>query len=176
MSTASNATKPVAPLSVPPLAADLDAGLRRLKLATIRRTVPELLITAKTQPWTPEEVPRTLVETELAARDPTNVVNRLKVFDCLSSLEWIRTQQNLAIIGATGTGKSHTLIGLGVAAIHAGRKVRYFTAADLVETLYRGLADNSILDRLHHATVVITDGQSYRMKDAQHRKEKFQPN
>ena len=30
----------------------------------------------------------------------------------------------------------------------------------------------SILDRLlHHATVVITDGQSYRMKDAQHRKE-----
>jgi hypothetical protein len=27
----------------------------------------------------------------------------------------------------------------------------------------------SILDRfLHHATVVITDGQSYRMKDAQH--------
>ena len=31
----------------------------------------------------------------------------------------------------------------------------------------------SILDRLlHHATVVITDGQSYRMKDAQHRKEK----
>ena len=30
----------------------------------------------------------------------------------------------------------------------------------------------SILDRLlHHATVVITDGPSYRMKDAQHRKE-----
>jgi len=29
----------------------------------------------------------------------------------------------------------------------------------------------SILDRLlHHATVVITDGDSYRMKDAQHRK------
>jgi DNA replication protein DnaC len=132
------------------------------------------------------------------------------------------------------------LIGLGIAAIHAGHKARYFTAADLVETLYRGLADNtvgkiiesllrvdliildelgfaplddtatqllfrlvagayerrslaiashwpfeqwrrflpeqttavSILDRLlHHATVVITDGQSYRMKDAQHRKE-----
>ena len=35
----------------------------------------------------------------------------------------------------------------------------------------------SILDRLlHHATVVITDGQSYRMKDAQHRKENAQPN
>ena len=34
----------------------------------------------------------------------------------------------------------------------------------------------SILDRLlHHATVVITDGDSYRMKDAQHRKGNPQP-
>ena len=143
-------------------------------------------------------------------------------------------QQNRAIIGPAGTGKSHTLTGLGTAAIHAGLKVRYFTA-DLVEALYRGLADNtvgkiiesllrvdliildelgfapvndtgtqllfrlvagayerrslaigshwpfeqwgwflpkqttavSILDRLlHRATVVITDGDSYRMKDA----------
>jgi len=151
-----------------------------------------------------------------------------------------RTQLLQSVAFTAGTGKSHTLIGLGVAAIHAGHKVRYFTAADLVETLYRGLADNtvgkiieslfrvdliildelgfaplddtgtqllfrlvagayerrslaiashwpfeqwgrflpeqttavSILDRLlHHATVVITDGQSYRMKDAQHRKE-----
>ena len=27
---------------------------------------------------------------------------------------------------------------------HAGHRVRYFTAAELVETLYRGLADNSV--------------------------------
>jgi hypothetical protein len=70
--------KPIAPPSVPPLAADLDAGLRRLKLAAVRRTAPEVLITAKTQRWTPEEVLRTLVETELAARDASNIVNRLK--------------------------------------------------------------------------------------------------
>jgi hypothetical protein len=159
--------KPAPPLSVPGLAADLDAGLRRLKLAAIRRTAPEVLITAKTQRWTPEEVLRTLVETELAARDASNIVNRLKaagfpvaktldsfdvaassiqpkVFDYLSSLEWVRAQSNLAIIGPAGTGKSHTLIGLGIAAIHAGHKVRYFTAADLVETLYRGMADNTV--------------------------------
>ena len=41
--TPAKATKPVAPLSVPQLAADLDAGLRRLKLAAIRRTAPEVL-------------------------------------------------------------------------------------------------------------------------------------
>ncbi len=33
----------------PPLAAGIAAGLRRLKLATIRQIAPELLITAKTQ-------------------------------------------------------------------------------------------------------------------------------
>jgi IstB-like ATP binding protein len=42
------------------------------------------------------------------------------------------------------TGKTHTLIALGVAAVEAGHRVRYFTATDLVETLYRGLADNSV--------------------------------
>ena len=55
--TSAKATKPVAPLSVPELPADLDAGLRRLELAAIRRTAPEVLQTAKTQRWTPEEVP-----------------------------------------------------------------------------------------------------------------------
>ena len=76
-----------------------------------------------------------LVETELAARDASNIANRLKaagfpvtktlesfdigassippkVFDYLSSLEWIRAQANLAIIGPAGSGKSHTLFGL----------------------------------------------------------------
>jgi len=46
--------------------------------------------------------------------------------------------------GQAGTGKSHTLIALGHAAVAAGHRVRYFTAAELVETLYRGLADNSV--------------------------------
>ena len=83
-----------------------------------------------------------------------------KTFDYLSSLEWIRAQANLAIIGPAGTGKSHTLIGLGIAAIHAGHKVRYFTAADLVETLYRGLADNTvgkIIESLLRVDLIILD-------------------
>ncbi len=78
--TTTTDTKPVAPKkTIPPLAADLDAGgLRRLKLATVRRTAPEVLLTAKTQRWTPEEVLRTLVEAEIAARDASNTANRLK--------------------------------------------------------------------------------------------------
>ncbi|CAO5227912.1 IS21-like element helper ATPase IstB [Frankia sp. AgKG'84/4] len=153
--------------TVPPLAADLDTALRRLRLGAIRRLAPDLLITAKTQRWTPEEVLRTLLEAEITSRDASNTANRLKAagfpvvktlddldrtvstippgtLDYLASLEWIRAAENLALVGPAGTGKTHTLIGLGVAAVHAGHKVRYHTAADLVETLYRGLADNSI--------------------------------
>ena len=52
-------------------------------------------------------------------------------------------QENLCLVGPAGTGKSHVLVSLGISAVHAGHKVRYSTAADLADTLYRGLADNS---------------------------------
>jgi DNA replication protein DnaC len=65
-------------------------------------------------------------------------------FDYLASLEWVRAAENVCLIGPAGTGKSHVLVALGVAAVVAGHRVRYFTAAELVETLYRGLADNSV--------------------------------
>jgi DNA replication protein DnaC len=65
-------------------------------------------------------------------------------FDYLASLEWVRAIENLALVGPAGTGKSHTLIAVGAASVQAGHRVRYFTAADLVETLYRAMADNSV--------------------------------
>ena len=79
MTTTAKEIKPVAPPSVPQLAADLDAGLRRLKLAAIRRTAPEVLLTAKTQRWTPEEVlsRRTYHETHSAyLGDPSVTVGQ----------------------------------------------------------------------------------------------------
>jgi hypothetical protein len=45
--------------TAPPLGPELLAGLRRLKLATIRAQAPEVLQTARTQRWAPEEVLRT---------------------------------------------------------------------------------------------------------------------
>lgn len=247
--------------AAPPLAPDLVAGLRRLKLAAIRQLAPELLITAKTQRWAPEELLRTLIEAEITAREASNAATRMKnaafpvtktldeldrsvcsipgpTLDYLASLEWITAKENLCLVGPAGTGKSHVLVSLGISAVHAGHKVRYFTAADLVDTLYRGLADNSagkvienllrndlilvdevgfapldntaaqllfrlvsaayerralgvashwpfdqwgrflpehttavsLLDRLlHHANVIVTDGDSYRMRQARAR-------
>jgi DNA replication protein DnaC len=244
-----------APAALP---ADLESGLRRLRLGAMRRLAPELLVTAKTQRWSPEEFLRTLIEAEVASRDESNARERLKsagfpvtktidefdlngssvkpaTFAYLTSLEWIAARENVCLVGPAGTGKSHLLVALGHAAVDAGRRVRYFTAAELVETLYRGLADNSVgrvientlradlilideigfaplddtgaqlffrlvagayerrslgigshwpfedwgrfipehttavslLDRLlHHAVIVPTDGESYRMKEA----------
>jgi DNA replication protein DnaC len=62
----------------PALAPDLVDGLRRLKLAAMRQLAPELLQTAKTQRWAPEELLRTLIEAEIAARDASNARTRLK--------------------------------------------------------------------------------------------------
>jgi len=245
----------------PPLAPDLVAGLKRLKLRRIREIAPETLLAAKTQRWAPEELLRTFVEAEMAARDEANVAARLRAagfpvrktleefalaqssvpratYDYLASLEWIGSAENVCLLGPAGTGKSHLLVGLGHAAVEAGHRVRYLSAAELVEALYRGMADNSVgkqiaallradlvivdevgfaplddtgtqllfrfvaaayerrslgvashwpfdqwgrflpehttavsmLDRLlHHATVVVTEGESYRMKEARSR-------
>ena len=62
----------------PALPADIEAGLRRLRLRAMRSLSPELLVTAKTQRWKPEEFLRTLVEAEIASRDASNAANRLQ--------------------------------------------------------------------------------------------------
>ena len=55
--------------AAPALTPDPVTGLRRLKLDKVQRIAPEVLHTAKVQRWNPEEVLRTLVEAEIAARD-----------------------------------------------------------------------------------------------------------
>jgi DNA replication protein DnaC len=110
--------------ATPPLAPDLAAGLRRLKLAAMRQLAPELLITAKTQRWAPEELLRTLIDAELAARDASNARTRMKsaafpviktlaeldrsacsipgpTLDYLASLEWVTAAENLCLVGPT---------------------------------------------------------------------------
>ena len=42
----------------------------------------------------------------------------------LASCDWIKTGQPLCLIGDSGTGKSHLLIGLGTAAAEAGYRLK----------------------------------------------------
>ena len=59
---------------------------------------------------------------------------------------WVAAGQPCCLIGDSGTGKSHLLIGLGTAAAENGYRVRYTTAAALVNELVEA-ADDKTLSR-----------------------------
>ena len=62
----------------------------------------------------------------------------------LASAAWVTAGQPLCLIGDSGTGKSHLLIGLGTAAAENGCKVRYVTAAALVNELAEAADDRQL--------------------------------
>jgi DNA replication protein DnaC len=64
----------------------------------------------------------------------------------LARCAWVAAGQPLCLIGDSGTGKSHLLIGLGIAAAETGHRVRYTTAAALVNELVEA-ADEKTLSR-----------------------------
>ena len=65
----------------------------------------------------------------------------------LARCQWVAAGQPLCLIGDSGTGKSHLLIGLGTAAAEQGYRVRYVTAAALVNELAEA-ADDRMLTRV----------------------------
>jgi len=65
----------------------------------------------------------------------------------LASGAWIDAGQPVVALGDSGTGKTHLLIGLGLAACEQGRRVRYATTAALVNELAEA-ADNRQLSRI----------------------------
>lgn len=58
----------------------------------------------------------------------------------LATGTWVASGVPVCLIGDSGTGKSHLLIGLGIAAAEAGHRVRYVLASRLVNELAE--ADN----------------------------------
>jgi DNA replication protein DnaC len=64
----------------------------------------------------------------------------------LTALAWVTAGEPVVLIGDPGTGKSHLLIGLGMAACEEGLRVRYVTAAGLVNELAEA-ADEKVLAR-----------------------------
>jgi DNA replication protein DnaC len=61
-------------------------------------------------------------------------LNRHKVLD-LARGEYIGRHENVALIGSIGTGKTHIAIALGLAACEQGYRVRFYTAAGLINAL-----------------------------------------
>lgn len=69
------------------------------------------------------------------------------VIATLASGKYMDAGEPIVVLGDSGTGKSHLLIGLGVAACEQGRRVRYATAAQLVNELAEA-ADERRLSRI----------------------------
>ena len=53
----------------------------------------------------------------------------------LASGAYLKAGEPVVLVGDSGTGKTHLLIGLGLAACEEGRRVRYVTTAQLVNEL-----------------------------------------
>ena len=61
-------------------------------------------------------------------------LNRHKVLQ-LARGEYVGRHENVALIGSIGTGKTHIAIALGLAACEQGHRVRFYTAASLINAL-----------------------------------------
>ncbi|MCL2317265.1 MAG: IS21-like element helper ATPase IstB [Actinomycetia bacterium] len=169
--------------AAPPLPADIDQLLRRLRLPHIRRHAPDVLATAKAQRWDPAEVLKALLAEEAAGRDRSALATRRaaagfpsgKTFDgwdpalssipaptqqALRTLEWIHRRENLVVCGPSGTGKTFLLEALGQQAVHTGLHVAWFTLESLGALLRRHRADDTIskaMARVLRADLVVID-------------------
>ncbi|HET9005814.1 MAG TPA: IS21-like element helper ATPase IstB [Actinomycetes bacterium] len=142
----------------------IDAACRTLHLPTIRDRAPEAIAAAERGRHTYAALLAELLLAECDTRDERRRARRvheagfprpkrLDDFDTnanpninpatlamLATGDWVRTGTPVCLLGDSGTGKSHLLIGLGTAAAEAGHRVRYVLASRLVNELAE--ADN----------------------------------
>jgi DNA replication protein DnaC len=90
-------------------------------------------------------------------------VPKLKVLE-LAGGDWIEQRTNICLVGNAGTGKTHLAIALGLAACRQGWRVRFFTAAGLVNRLEEAQKQYQLerfLEQLGRADVLICDELGY---------------
>jgi DNA replication protein DnaC len=142
----------------------IEAACRTLHLPTIRDRAPDAIAAAERGRHTYAALLAELLLAECDARDDRRRTRRvteagfprpkrLEDFDTeanpnihpatlanLASGDWVKNGTPVCLLGDSGTGKSHLLIGLGTAAAEAGYRVRYVLASRLVNELAE--ADN----------------------------------
>lgn len=140
--------------------ADLAQELKAMHLYGMAAALSELQAERPRHPPAPEAWLKRLVEAEQVDRQTRSLKYQLRVakfpmhrdftgFDWsesaldqaqirqLATGAFMEAAHNLILVGGTGTGKTHCAIALGIAAIHAGKRVRFYNAVDLVNQLER---------------------------------------
>jgi DNA replication protein DnaC len=146
----------------------IEGACRTLHLPTIRDRAAEAIAAAERGRHTYAVLLAELLLAECDARDERRRARRvqeagfprpkrLEDFDTdanpnihpatLASLatgDWVRTGTPICLLGDSGTGKSHLLIGLGTAAAEAGYRVRYVLASRLINELAEAENDREL--------------------------------
>lgn len=91
------------------------------------------------------------------------------VLAALASGAYLDAGQPIVALGDSGTGKTHLLIGLGLAACEQGRRVRYVTTAALVNELVEAADDRQlsrVVGRYARLDLLLLDELGYVQIDA----------
>lgn len=166
----------------------LRANLKQLRLPTMLAEFDQLAREAAEGGQTFGQYLLRLTELEVAARAANALAARIKqagfptgkgleTFDFtaaptvgkqqvleLARGEWVRQRFNCCLVGNSGTGKTHLAEGLGLAAAHEGLRVRFFTAAALVNKLEEARQQHQLdrfLGQLDRAELLIIDELGY---------------
>ncbi len=90
-------------------------------------------------------------------------LNKQKILD-LARGEWIEKKFNCVLSGEPGTGKTHLAVAIGLAMCREGRRVRFFTAANLVTRLEEAQKQyqlDRLLTQLDKTDLLICDELGY---------------
>jgi DNA replication protein DnaC len=71
----------------------------------------------------------------------------------LATCHFIEHGENVVVLGPPGVGKTHLAVGLGLKAIEGGYRVLFTTAAAMIGTLTKALAEGRLEEKLKHYTV-----------------------
>lgn len=161
--------------------------LKALKLFGMATALAEIQAEASRLTLTPDSCLHRLIDAEIADRQARSLRYQLSAakfpihrdmvgfvwqesplpqaqIQQLASAAFMEEAHNLILVGGTGTGKTHLATAMGVAAIHKGKRVRFYNAVDLVNELEREKQagkSGSMVRKLIQVDAVIVDELGY---------------